>query len=105
MKNRWIALAGVVLCLASATSAFAQDKMEGDKMKGDKMPAKTKMEDKGKMKAKGPVYVCKECKMGFSAAEAKKMKYKDGMGHKMAKMTKMPAGYKMSDGKMKDGKM
>lgn len=54
----------------------------------------------GKMTAAKTVYVCKECKEYFSPMSAKKMGYKDGMGHKLAKMSKAPASF--SDGsKMK----
>ena len=41
------------------------------------------------------VYVCKGCKMHYSTAVAKKMSYKDPMGHKLTRSTKVPAGYKM----------
>jgi hypothetical protein len=39
------------------------------------------------------VYVCKDCKAFYSPAMAKKMGYKDGMGHKLVKQAKAPAGY------------
>ncbi len=39
------------------------------------------------------VYVCKDCKEYWPAAEAKKMGYKDSMGHKLTKMSKAPAGF------------
>jgi hypothetical protein len=50
---------------------------------------------------KGSVYLCKDCKMYFTPAQAKKMGFKDPMGHKMAKVraSKIPAGYKEA-GKM-----
>jgi len=54
----------------------------------------------GKTTASKTVYVCKDCKAYYSAAQAKKMGYKDGMGHKLSQMSKAPAGF--SDGsKMK----
>jgi len=46
------------------------------------------------------VYVCKDCKAFYSPAMAKKMGYKDGMGHTLVKQAKAPAGY-MDGSKMK----
>jgi len=46
------------------------------------------------------VYVCKDCKAFYSPAMAKKMGYKDGMGHMLVKQAKTPAGY-MDGSKMK----
>jgi len=66
--------------------------MAGGKMAGGKMAA-------GKMAPKS-VYVCKTCKVYFPADAAKKMNYKDGMGHKLVKMDKAPAGF-MDGSKMK----
>ena len=108
--RRVVGLVSAFVIAASFTvAALAQDKMapKTDKMapKADKMAAPKKTE---------AVYVCKECKMGMSAADAKKMGMKCPMGHKMAKMDKMPAGYKMGGkmdkmdkmgGKMETGKM
>jgi hypothetical protein len=99
-----------VIAASFSVAAQAQDKMATDKMapKADKM-AGAKM-DKMAM----PVYACPKCKMAYSAADAKKMGMKDPMGHKMMKMDKMPAGYKMGGkmdkmdkmgGKMDTGKM
>ena len=45
------------------------------------------------MMAAKTVYVCKDCKEYWPAAEAKKMGYKDSMGHKLTKMSKAPAGF------------
>lgn len=39
------------------------------------------------------VYACTECKMYYPAAQAKKMGYKDPMGHTLTKMSKIPAGF------------
>ncbi len=39
------------------------------------------------------VYVCKDCKEYYSASSAKKLGYKDGMGHTLTKVSKVPAGY------------
>ena len=47
----------------------------------------------GKMTAAKTVYVCKDCKEYFSPTAAKKMGYKDGMGHKLTQMSKVPAGF------------
>ena len=121
MKLRFLAAAAALAAvtaapLLSASPASAQDKMS-------KMAPAQKMTPAQKMAKKSvPVYVCKECKAYTSAAKAKSMGYKDGMGHKLVKMDKAPAGYvtmtemkkmnkmKMGDGKMKkmdkgDGKM
>ncbi len=43
------------------------------------------------------VYVCKDCKEYYSASSAKKMGYKDGMGHTLTKVSKTPAGYMNGD--------
>ncbi len=39
------------------------------------------------------VYVCKACKETFTPMQAKKLGYKDPMGHTLTKMSKAPAGY------------
>jgi len=91
------AAAAVALVAACATSpaAFAQDKMGGNKMgtKSHKMRG-------GKMAMAGKtVYACKECKMYYSAADARKMGMKDPMGHKLTRMSRASAtkmGMKMS---------
>ena len=57
-----------------AVPGFAQD----GKMMDKKMSPK--MQSKPMAKA---VYVCKACKMGFTASQAKMMHMKDPMGHKM----------------------
>jgi hypothetical protein len=91
-----LAAFAVSAALIAPNTVFAQDKMDS------KMPAKsTKMA--GKMDKKmASIYVCKQCKMGFTAAQAKKMGMKDPMGHKMMQVAKLPAGFKMApaDGKM-----
>ena len=94
MKNLTllIAIATLTLSVPSFAQAPAKD---------SKMAMKSKMADK-KM---APVYVCKDCKMAYSESDAKKMKMKDGMGHKLTKMSKMPAGFKMMGGKMGDKMM
>ena len=43
--------------------------------------------------SKSGVYVCTKCKEYFSSTAAKKMGYKDGMGHKLTKVSKAPSGY------------
>jgi hypothetical protein len=45
-------------------------------------------------------YVCNDCHVFYTAAAAKKAGYKDSMGDKMVKVTKVPAGY-MDGAKMK----
>lgn len=54
--------------------------------------------------AAAPVYACKECKLYYSASAAKKMGYKDPMGHMLTRMAKAPAGYR-SGGAAAGGKM
>jgi len=54
----------------------------------------------GKKMAAHTVYVCTKCKAFYSPAMAKKMGYKDGMGHMLVKQAKAPAGY-MDGSKMK----
>ena len=54
--------------------------------------------------SKKTVYVCTECKEYFSPRAARKMGYKDSMGHKLVKKHGIPAGFtngaKMTGGKM-----
>ncbi len=91
-------IAALTLVTASATLALAQDKMHGGKMHGGKMMGHKMM---GKM-----VYACKECKMYYSAADAKMMKMMDPMGHKMMRVSMADAkkmGMKMGHGKMMSG--
>ena len=86
MNVRKLTVAAIAaLCVVSSSGAvLAQDKM-GDKKMGMQ---------KGKMMSQG-VYVCKMCKGYYSAADAKKIKMMDPMGHKLVMMKKAPAGYKM----------
>jgi hypothetical protein len=104
MKRNIIALfaiASLGITTFAINPAAAQDKMGDGKMAGGKMAG-------GKMaKMDKSVYVCKKCKEYFSAADAKKMNFKDSMGHKLAKMSKAPAGFKDGSkmGMDKDGKM
>lgn len=87
MTKQIVAAFAAGITLFSASAGMAQQK-----------PAMHK--PMGKMTAAKTVYVCKDCKAYYSAAQAKKLGYKDGMGHKLTKMSKAPAGF--SDGsKMK----
>ena len=82
-----IAAAVTLAAASAAVPAFAQPKMGGQK------PAMG-----GKMMAQS-VYACKMCKTYYSAADAKKMKMMDPMGHKMTRMSMSGAkkmGYKMA---------
>jgi hypothetical protein len=54
--------------------------------------------------SKRTVFVCTECKEYFSPSAAKKMGYKDSMGHKLVKKHGIPAGF-TNGSKMKGGKM
>jgi len=47
----------------------------------------------GRKMAAHTVYACTDCKAFYSPAMAKKMDYKDGMGHRLVKQAKAPAGY------------
>jgi len=92
-------IAALTLVTATASLALAQDKMHGGKMQGHKMSG-------GKMMMGKMVYACKECKMYYSAADAKKMKMMDPMGHKMMRVSMATAkkmGMKMGHGKMMSG--
>lgn len=60
----------------------------------------SKMMGHSKKMAAQTVYVCKDCKAFYSATAAKKMGYKDAMGHTLVKQSKVPAGY-MDGSKMK----
>jgi hypothetical protein len=80
-----LALAG--LSVAPAAQATPASAMHTGAMHGKKMAAKT-------------VYVCNDCKAYYSASAAKKMHYKDDMGHTLVKASKAPTGY-MDGSKMK----
>jgi hypothetical protein len=100
-----VATAAIVTPSASAQDKMGKmDKTSGGKMMDHKMGKMGKMD--GKM-MKSSVYVCKACKTYVSADAAKKMGYKDPMGHKLTQMAKAPAGYKMATiaGQKSDGKM
>ena len=80
------AAAAAGLTLLSASAGMAQmSKPMGSKPMAHKAA--------GKMTAAKTVYACVECKEYFSPTAAKKMGYKDGMGHKLTKMSKAPAGF------------
>ena len=80
MTKQIVAALAAGITLFSASAGMAQQKPAMHK------PA-------GKMTAAKTVYVCKECKEYFTPMSAKKMGYKDGMGHKLAKVSKAPAGF------------
>ncbi len=80
MTKQIVAAVAAGITLLSASAGMAQQKPAMHK------PA-------GKMTAAKTVYVCQQCKEYFSSAQAKKMGYKDGMGHKLAKVSKAPAGF------------
>jgi hypothetical protein len=111
MKRNLIALfaiATLAVATFAVSPASAQDKMSGGKMSGGKMSGGKMAPGKMDMKS---VYVCKACKEYFPAASAKKMNYKDPMGHKLVKMDKAPTGFKdgskmkMHEGGAMGGKM
>ncbi len=85
---------GLALTLAAATLAglFAAPLAQA-------APAASTTHSKKMMAAK-TVYVCRDCHAYYSPAMAKKMGFKDSMGHMLVKASKAPAGY-MDAGKMK----
>jgi len=87
MTKQIVAALAAGITLFSASAGMAQQKPMMHKPMGKMTAAKT-------------VYVCKDCKAYYSAAQAKKLGYKDGMGHKLTKMSKAPAGF-MDGSKMK----
>ncbi len=96
MTKQIVAALAAGITLFSASTGMAQQKPMSHPMMHKPMMHKPM----GKTTASKTVYVCKDCKAYYSAAQAKKMGYKDGMGHKLSQMSKAPAGF--SDGsKMK----
>lgn len=87
MTKQIVAAVAAGITLFSASAGMAQQKPAMHK------PA-------AKMTAAKTVYVCKDCKAYYSPMSAKKMGYKDSMGHKLTKMSKAPAGF-MDGSKMK----
>lgn len=90
MKIIAAVLAAFVMISASAVAVKADSSM-------DSKMSSTPMTMHGMMApaVKGPVYACTTCKMYYTPKQAKMMKYMDPMGHKLKKMSKVPAGYKM----------
>ena len=98
--KRLISLLAVAVCaagLAPTASAFPKEAAKKPVVMKKMTPGMKTMPAK-KMMAKA-VYVCSKCKVAYTPAQAMKMGYKDPMGHKMSKMTKLPPGVKMM-GKM-----
>ena len=89
MTKQIVAALAAGLALFSASAAQAQQKPMSHPMMHKPMMHKPM----GKMTAAKTVYVCKTCKEYFSPMSAKKMGYKDGMGHKLTKMSKAPVGF------------
>ena len=88
MTKQFAASLTAALTVLSASAALAQTATPTMHK-----PMKHAAMHKPAMVAAKSVYVCKDCKQYFSAADAKKMGYKDGMGHKLTKMAKVPAGF------------
>lgn len=104
--RRTAAAAVAALSLLAGSAALAQDKMSGGGKMMDKKPAMAGSKMAGGKIMGQSVYACKECKMYYSAADAKKMSMKDGMGHKLMRMTRASAdkmGMKMSMNKSRGG--
>lgn len=97
MNTKTIAAAVSALTLVCASASFAQ--MATKPMMHKPMPKMSKPMTHKPMMAKG-VYVCTNCKAYYTPMQAKKMGYKDSMGHKLTKMSKAPAGF-MDGSKMK----
>ena len=90
-----LAVSAIGLGSLRVNPSLAQNKPAGDH-------SAKKMADGKKDTRASNVYVCKACKTYFPSAAAKKMGYKDPMGHKLVHANKAPVGYK--DGsKMKTG--
>ena len=90
--NKQIAAMAVALTLVSASAGFAQMTQKPMTVKPVMKQSVKHTAGTPKMAAKS-VYVCKECQAYWSPTAAKKMSYKDGMGHKLTKMSKAPAGF------------
>jgi len=84
MTKQIVAAVAAGITLFSASAGMAQQKPMSHPMMHKSM---------GKMTAAKTVYVCKDCKAYYSAMQAKKLGYKDSMGHKLTKMSKAPAGF------------
>ncbi len=89
-------LTASAICFGSlhASPVSAQDKMSGG----------TKPAVKKDTRASN-VYVCKACKFYYPADAAKKLHYKDPMGHKLVHADKAPVGYKDGSKTKMDSKM
>lgn len=82
-----IALAIAAAAFAGLSTAPAVQAAPASAMHGKKTAAKT-------------VYVCTDCKAYYTPAMAKKMGFKDGMGHMLVKKSRVPVGF-MDGSKMK----
>lgn len=101
MTKQILAAAAAALTLA-ASASFAQTSTMSHSTMAHSTMSHSAMSHSAMHKpmASKAVYVCKDCKAFYSPTQAKKMGYKDSMGHKLTKMSKAPAGF--SDGsKMK----
>jgi len=83
-------LAGAPLTAQATPKMMSHGKMSHGKMSHKTMAGKT-------------VYACTMCKEYYTPAQAKKMSYKDPMGHTLTKMSKAPAGF--TDGSKMGGNM
>ena len=91
MTKQFTAAVAAALTVLSASAGLAQTAAKPTMHKPMKHSAMKPMGHS--MMAAKTVYVCKDCKEYWPAAEAKKMGYKDSMGHKLTKMSKAPAGF------------
>jgi len=82
------------------TYAFALVAMAGLSSMPIAMAAPSVKAAHGKKAPSHAAYVCKACKAFCTPLAAKKMGYKDGMGHPLTRVKKTPAGY-MDGSKMK----
>jgi len=91
MTKQIVAALAAGITLFSASAGMAQQKP---------MMHPAAHKPAAKTAAAKSVYVCKDCKQYFSPMSAKKMGYKDSMGHTLTKVSKAPAGF-MDGSKMK----
>lgn len=95
MKRTNTILSLMALLLLSAMPILAQDQMD------KKMPMQhRKMQHRKKPSSSKAVYACDKCKVYYTSAQAKKLGYKDAMGHKLTKRSKAPSGYMMGSKSM-----
>ncbi len=99
MNTKSFRTATVVAAALSVLATAGSPMVKAD----NSMMSTPKMAMSHKMAMHKTVYVCTTCKAYYSPTAAKKMGYKDAMGHKLTKMSSVPSGY--SDGSKMGSKM